>query len=290
MKSTIFENGYLRIGTIVPEVYIGNIEKNSNIIIEYVKKSIDKNIDILVFPELSLTSYSAEDLFFNRGFIDKTKEYINYIEQIILEYAKDKKNMIYTFGAPIEKGNKLYNCIVVTSTKDGILGFIPKTNIINNNDYYEGRWFVSSNNNMDSEINFYNKKINFTENFIINLINYSNKEISIAFEVGNDLENIFPNSISHVMNGADLIINCGSSIKTIGSIEKQVDIIKEHSRKNSCGYIFVSAGTTESTKDFLHSGQTIIALNGKLLLNKNIENEIICTDIDCEIVKNNKKI
>jgi predicted amidohydrolase len=41
---------------------VGNIEKNVKHHIEYVKKAIAKKVNVIVFPELSLTGYSVKDL------------------------------------------------------------------------------------------------------------------------------------------------------------------------------------------------------------------------------------
>ena len=48
------------IGQIKPT--LGNVEKNLNMMLEVIDKAIAEKNDIVVFPELSLTGYSLEDI------------------------------------------------------------------------------------------------------------------------------------------------------------------------------------------------------------------------------------
>ena len=71
MSREIFENGYIRAATAVPEVFIGDIDKNCSEIIKYCIDANKNSVDIIVFPELSVTGYTSQDLFLNSDFLKK---------------------------------------------------------------------------------------------------------------------------------------------------------------------------------------------------------------------------
>lgn len=282
MKTTIFENGYIRTATVVPEVYIGDVEKNANEIIKYTKQAIDKNIDILVFPELSLTGYTAQDLFLNSGFISKAMDGINYIREELMEYGEDKKNIIIVFGSPVRKDNQLFNCAVWISSKSGLLGFVPKTHIPNYGEFYEKRWFSSSNQKIDEEINFCGEEYPFTENFLIKLTNFSDREVVIGTEICEDLWVAAPPSCFHVLHGANIIVNLSASNELVGKSQYRLELVKQQAARGICGYVYVSAGSSESTSDTVFSGHSIIAENGNIIENSREENKIVYSDIDVD--------
>ena len=55
---------YIRIGCAVPAVRVGDTRKNAEDICDYLRKADAQNVDLLVFPEMSLTGYTCQDLFF----------------------------------------------------------------------------------------------------------------------------------------------------------------------------------------------------------------------------------
>ena len=55
---------YIRIACAVPPVKVGDTVKNAADICRYIEKADEANADLVVFPELSLTGYTCQDLFF----------------------------------------------------------------------------------------------------------------------------------------------------------------------------------------------------------------------------------
>ena len=62
---------------------VGDIKGNSDIIISHIRKARDKDADLAVFPELSLTGYPPEDLLLKNAFVRENMEYIEtYMDDI----------------------------------------------------------------------------------------------------------------------------------------------------------------------------------------------------------------
>ena len=282
MSREIFENGYIRAATAVPEVFIGDIDKNCSEIIKYCIDANKNSVDIIVFPELSVTGYTSQDLFLNSDFLKKCFFSIKRIADDLKEKLQDQKEMLVVVGAAVKKDNQLFNCAVWISSKKGVLGFVPKTHIPNYGEFYEKRWFSSATQKISSEINFFGEVYPFTENFLIKLTNGCDKEVVIGTEICEDLWVALPPSSYHVLNGANIIVNLSASNETVGKSNYRVDLVKQQAAKGICGDIYVSAGSGESTSDTLFSGHSIISENGEVLINTREENKVHYTDIDVE--------
>ena len=56
--------GYLRVGAFSPEVAIGDPDANAQAILDLANPLVASGLSIALFPELCVSGYSAEDLFF----------------------------------------------------------------------------------------------------------------------------------------------------------------------------------------------------------------------------------
>lgn len=124
---------FVRISALTPKLYLGNPKKNKEEILREIKKLEEKEVQIVVTPELSLTGYTCGDMFFQHALLDSTLKSLK-------EYLNDTKNMsiISILGGPLLYKNKLFNCAFIIQ-KGKILGIVPKSYIPNYNEFYEKR-------------------------------------------------------------------------------------------------------------------------------------------------------
>jgi NAD+ synthase len=107
--------------------------------------------DIVVFPEMSLVGYPAQDLQLNLGFLKAVKTQIN----ALVKFSKDIDSA-FVIGAPIKLGKKIYNCALVIH-QGKILKTIRKIALPNYGVFDEKRIFSSASSPVVFE--FKNKKI-----------------------------------------------------------------------------------------------------------------------------------
>lgn len=277
------EYGYIRVGAVVPELKVANTEYNTKEIIKQIKNAYKKDIDIISFPELSITGYTCGDLFLQDLLLEKSLECL----KLICRETKDL-DIISIVGAPIRAENQIFNCGIVI-TKGKIIGIVPKTYIPNYSEFYEKRWFASSSNKREKYIEIDKEKIPFTTNIIFE--DKDNKAISFAIEICEDLWCNFPPSNNHTLNGASIIFNLSSSNEIVGKYEYRKNLVKMQSAKTISAYIYTSSGVNESTTDVLFSGHAMIAENGTLLKeNKRFDfnSNMIYEDIDVFKIMNNR--
>lgn len=277
------EFGYVRVGASSPELKVADVNFNTEEIIKEIKKASESKVDILLFPELTITGYTCNDLFLQDILLDKAISSLKKIK----EETKDM-DIISIVGAPIRDENQIFNCGIVIN-KGHILGIVPKTYIPNYSEFYEKRWFASSRNKKNNTIELDGEIVPFTTNIIFE--DKENKAMSFAIELCEDLWCTFPPSNNHTINGASMIFNLSASNEIVGKYEYRKNLVKMQSAKTISAYIYASCGPNESTTDVLFSGHTMIAENGTILKeNKRFDfkSNMIYEDIDISRIMNNR--
>lgn len=270
------KDGFIRVAGGSFEVKLGNVKANTSNILEMIKEAKNNNTQVLVFPELTLTGYTLQDLFFQARILNEAKEQLEVIKQ----YTKDI-NMVVAVGLPLEVKNKLYNCTAILFDGE-ILGIVPKTYLPNYHEFYEARHFTSAPKE-NSEIRLGNDLIPFGTKLIFEDIN--NPYLKIAAEICEDVWAPLPPSTLHCLNGATLILNTSASNDLTGKSDYRRALIAQQSARCICGYVYTNAGLGESSTDVVFSGHHLICENGTKLAESNqYENGIIYADMDLEKV------
>jgi NAD+ synthase (glutamine-hydrolysing) len=262
-------NGFVKISMISPKLQVGNPLFN----VKQMLLALDHNSSaIAVFPELGISAYTCNDLFFQKSLFDDVNQALSYF----LEH--NKYSGIIVCGLPIIVEEMVLNAAAVIQ-QGKILGVIPKFYLPNTKEYYEKRWFKSGFDVVDhiKEINFLDQAVPFG-----NLI-FVYEDIHFGVEICEDMwATITPGNLLSV-NGANLIINISASNETLGKDAIRRNAVLEHSRKNCGIYLYCSAGASESTSETVFSGHNIVACNGTLLTEAekfSLETEILYADLD----------
>ncbi len=249
---------FIRLACAVPEVEVGNTEFNTQEIIKYI--DINKDADVIVFPELSVTGYTCADLFFQRTLIDGAKKGIAKI----VETTKDS-NSVIAVGAPLIIGGQLYNCAVVMS-HGRVNGIAVKTFIPTYNEYYEKRWFSSAADLKCTSIG--SDELMLDGNYEIpvgNNLVFDCSGVKLGVEICEDLWAPLPPSTLLTLAGAEIILNLSASNETIMKRKYRTELVSQQSARSLCAYAYASAGMSESTTDLIFSGHSIICENGAVL-------------------------
>ena len=249
---------FIRLACAVPEVEVGNTEFNTQEIIKYI--DINKDADVVVFPELCVTGYTCADLFFQRTLIDGTKRGIAEI----VRTTKDS-NSVVAVGAPVIIGGQLYNCAVVMS-HGRVNGIAVKTFIPTYNEYYEKRWFSSAADLKCTSIGSDELMLDGDYEIPVgNNLVFDCSGVKLGVEICEDLWAPLPPSTLLALAGAEIILNLSASNETIMKRKYRTELISQQSARSLCAYAYASAGMSESTTDLIFSGHSIICENGAVL-------------------------
>ena len=268
------KDGFIRVGCASFPISLSYVESNAKHIIDYIEKADDHHIQVLTFPELCLTGYTIEDLFYQKRVLNEV-----YLQIDEITKATKDKNMVVVFGAPLTHMNKLYNCAIVVCHGE-ILGVVPKTYIPTYHEFYEGRHFASAmDENEDIMIN--GEYYPFGTNMIFE--DGHHQHLKIGIEICEDLWVPLPPSTKHCLNGATLIVNPSASNDLTTKSDYRRLLVSSHSARLICGYAYCNAGLGESTTDVVFSNHHIIAENGKILEESvQYEEGLIYSDVDLD--------
>ena len=226
-------------------------EKNFSNIRNSINDARKKNVKILCFPELSITGYSCQDLFFNSWFIKKSEKYLK-------EVVKLCDGMTVLIGHPLNYSGKLYNAVSIIKNKE-IKGCFIKSNLPNDGIHYEKRWFEPWRLGEIKEHIFDKKKVP------IGTIQYEfSDSLTLGFEICRDSWDT-ERPAKYIRTKKNLlIINPIASHYAFGKFEFRKNQVLESSKKFNCTYISTNLLGNESGK-FIFEGDTILAQKGRLL-------------------------
>lgn len=277
------EYGFVRLAIASPELRIANIEFNLHKHLELSEKAVQEKASVILFPELSLTSYSCGDLFFQKHLLNKTKEAL----KVITDFT-DKKSISIICGFPLDLGNQIFNCAAFINAGE-ILGVVPKTHLPNYNEFYEKRWFASANEISSDSVIINEEEIPFGTDLIFQ--SSENSLLKIGIEICEDLWAVKPISSELALAGANLILNLSASNEILGKKDYRKNLVISQSARTHSIYAYSAASTFESTTDLVFSGHCLIAENGKLLKESerfNFEDSVIFQDCDFEKVESER--
>ena len=271
--------GFVRVGSIVNKLVLADPINNANELVKMIKEAEREDVAIVSTPQLSLTGYTCGDLFFQEKLLNSAIEGL----EIVLDETKEL-DIISIVGMPLRIDNGIYNVAVVINRGE-ILGVVPKTNIPNYTE--EARWFSDSSKLVCDELTLLGQEVLVNTNMIFRDVN--NKNISFAIEISEDLEDANAISVCHAANGANIIFNLASSNEVVGRSKYRHELIKNHSRKNICAYVYASSGIGESTSDLVFSGASMIYEVGHKLAENSLydfNSNLVFADVDVEKLAN----
>jgi NAD+ synthase (glutamine-hydrolysing) len=274
--------GYLRVAAAIPKVRVADCDYNVEQIKNLILKAEKEDVQILCFPELSVTAYTCADLFFQQNLCEDA-------EEAVFELLSDTENIDITFiiGSPVEHNSKLYNCAIVCRLGK-ILGIVPKTYLPNYQEFYEKRWFEPWKAGAPSVMALYaGADVPFGSNLLFEF-----SDGHFAIEICEDVWSVVPPSSYHAMAGAELVFNLSASDELTGKRPYVKSLLSQQSARCIAAYVYAAAGFGESSTDVVYSGNAYIYENGRLLCESerfDMDEQLIISDIDVSMLKSERR-
>jgi len=251
--------GFVRVSTAVPKISVADPAANTSEILSVLEGLPDS--DIVVFPELSISSYSCGQLFHQQALLDACEE---QLERLAKEAPTTKQLIVV--GAPLRCGNALYNCSVIINNGQ-IIGATPKQFVPNYNEFYESRYFASADESTPDTVRIGETDIPFgTQLLFTNGGIHGQPELVVYAEICEAIWMPIPPSSLAAIAGANVLCNISASPETIGKADYRRNLVAGQSGRCIAGYAYSSSGPTESTADLVYGGHAIIAEAGHMLV------------------------
>lgn len=268
------KNGFIKVATASPALSVADCKGNAAEIIKEYKRAKELSVKLLVFPELSVSSYSCGDLFRQRLLLDGTLAALDKIKK-----ATVGDDMLVFVGFPFVLDGSLYNCAAAICG-GSILGIVPKTYIPDYAEHYETRYFAEGMREV-SEVTVLGETVPFGTDIIFKC--KENPEFTVGAEICEDILAPFPPSGELAINGATVIVNLSASAESVGKAERRREILKTESARYVCAYLYANSSDGESSTDAVYSGHSLICENGSILSESTpFEPSLTVTEIDVQ--------
>ena len=273
--------GYMKVAAAVPSVQVADCRYNAERITALIHRAAERQVDAIVFPELSVTGYTCGDLFGQSTLLAAAEEAV----ASILEQTEELP-IVAVFGAPVAVCDKLYNCAIVAAGGE-IIGIVPKLNLPTYAEFYELRWFASGAGTENTSIRYCGQQVDFGCDLMFDL-----GGVLCGVEICEDLWVPIPPSSMMAVNGAKVIFNLSASPELAGKYTYRHTMAQQQSSRTLTAYIYASAGFGESSTDSVYSGNVMIAECGHLLASGerfSTEEQLVIADIDTELIGNERR-
>ncbi len=249
-------DGFLRVCAVTPKVKVADPKTNAEYIIETIREAAFQGARVIVFPELCITGYTCGDLFYQDLLLDESTKALRRIAD-----ATEDLEAIVFVGLPLRFEGKLLN-VAAGISRGKVLGFVPKANLPNYDEYYEKRHFVEGEEEV-SEISWYNRSYPIGRSLLFACEEFP--DICIGAELCEDLWTPAPPSVAAAMAGATILVNLSASDDMIGKRGYRRQLVNGQAARLYGVYIYANAGMGESTQDVVYSGHSMISECGQML-------------------------
>lgn len=272
-------HGFVRVAAATPVVHTADPVANADEHIALIAEAGEQGVDLLVFPELSLTGYAIDDLLMQDALLAETDCQLGR-----LAAATKDTGLAVIVGAPVRHDERLYNCAVVMAN-GWIRGVVPKTFLPNYREYYEKRWFAPAAEELHdgAGVRVGGDLVGFGTRLLFHAENRPG--FIFGVEICEDYWAPMPPSTRQAMGGARILTNLSASNVVIGKADERALLSASQSSRTVSAYVFAAAGWGESTTDLAWDGQASIHEMGACLASGarfSMESHLTIADVDVE--------
>ena len=245
-------HGFVRVAAATPVVHPADPKANADEHIRLIEQAATQGVDLIVFPELSLSGYALDDLLMQEALLDEVERQIARLAEVTADAA-----ITVVAGAPIRHAERLYNCAAVMA--DGrVIGVVPKTYLPNYREYYEKRWFspASADASYGAPFILNDEAVPFGTDLLFEADNRPGSCFGV--EICEDFWAPLPPSTRQAMAGARILCNLSASNIVIGKADERALLCASQSARTLSAYVFSASGWGESTTDLAWDGQSLI--------------------------------
>ncbi|MCB1682832.1 MAG: NAD(+) synthase [Pseudomonadales bacterium] len=271
------ELGFLRVASIAPALHLADPEANATRIVEQLNALQQQAVALALFPELSVTGYTCEDLFFSDDLHQRTLTALATIATACTDIAA-------VVGVPWRlRDGRLLNCAAVLS--DGRLrGLVPKSEHPNYGEFYDRRWFAPGAG--------VHELIDAADPVLVDHRQlFEIAGVCFGIEICEDFWAPEPPGIRHALAGAELIVNLSASNELVAKAEYRRELVRMASARGICGYLYAGSGPLESTKDVVYGGHLLAAENGVILAESerfSFSTSVLITEFDVQKLRHDR--
>ena len=255
-----YSQGFVRVAACTHHTTIGDPAANAASVLRLARACHDDSVAVAVFPELTLSGYSIEDIVLQDLLLDD-------VEAALAEIVASSTDLlpVLVVGAPLRYRHRIYNTAVIIH-RGAVLGVAPKSYLPTYREFYERRQ-IAPGDDERGVIRIGGPSSSIEVPFGPDLLFAASDlpDFVLHVEICEDMFVPIPPSAEAALAGATVLANLSGSPITIGRAADRSLLARSASSRCLAAYIYAAAGEGESTTDLAWDGQTMIWENGALL-------------------------
>ncbi|KAB7754127.1 NAD(+) synthase [Mycolicibacterium mucogenicum] len=251
-----YRHGFVRVAACTHHTALADPATNAASVLRLARECHDDAVALAVFPELTLSGYSIEDILLSDTLLESVTEALASIVEASVELLP-----VLVVGAPLRHRHRIYNTAVVIH-RGSILGVVPKSYLPTYREFYESRQ-VAAGDDVEGTIRLGGVDVPFGPDLLFAADDLPNFVLHV--EICEDMWVPVPPSATAALAGATVLANLSGSPITIGRADDRKLLARSASSRCLAAYVYAAAGEGESTTDLAWDGQTMIYENGVLL-------------------------
>jgi NAD+ synthase (glutamine-hydrolysing) len=251
-----YRHGFVRVAACTHHTTLADPAANAESVLRLARDCHDDGVALAVFPELTLSGYSIEDILMQDALLDA-------VEEALVEVVAASAVLlpVLVVGAPLRRGHRIYNTAVVIH-RGRLLGVAPKSYLPTYREFYERRQ-VAAGDDERGVIRLGGAEVPFGPDLLFAAADMPGFVLHV--EICEDMFVPIPPSAEAALAGATVLANLSGSPITVGRAEDRCLLARSASSRCLAAYVYAAAGEGESTTDLAWDGQTMIWENGVLL-------------------------
>ncbi len=251
-----YSQGFVRVAACTHHTTIGDPAANVESVLRLARECHDDGVAVAVFPELTLSGYSIEDIVMQDLLLDDVRA---AVEDIVA--SSTDLLPVLVVGAPLRYRHRIYNTAVVIH-RGTVLGVVPKSYLPTYREFYERRQLAAGDDERGA-IRICDADAPFGPDLLFAASDIP--DFVLHVEICEDMFVPIPPSAEAALAGATVLANLSGSPITIGRAEHRCLLARSASARCLAAYVYAAAGEGESTTDLAWDGQTMVWENGELL-------------------------
>jgi len=251
-----YRHDYVRVAACTHHTTLADPSANAESVLGLARECHDDGVALAVFPELTLSGYSIEDVVLQDTLLDAVEA---AVDQVVA--ASADLLPVLVIGAPLRHRNRVYNTAVVVH-RGAVLGVVPKSYLPTYREFYERRQ-IAPGDDQGGLIRLGGTEVPFGPDLLFTATDLPNFVLHV--EICEDMWVPVPPSAEAALAGATVLANLSGSPITIGRADDRKLLAQSASSRCLAAYVYAAAGEGESTTDLAWDGQTMIYENGVLL-------------------------
>ena len=251
-----YRHGFVRVAACTHHTTLADPAANAESVLRMARDCHDDGVALAVFPELTLSGYSIEDILLQDGLLDAVEGALATVVAASAELLP-----VLVVGAPLRHRHRVYNTALVIH-RGAVLGVVPKSYLPNYREFYERRQMAAG-DDVAGTIRVAGAEVPFGPDLLFAATDLPNFVLHV--EVCEDMWVPIPPSAEAALAGATVLANLSGSPITIGRADDRQLLARSASSRCLAAYVYAAAGEGESTTDLAWDGQTMIYENGLLL-------------------------